>query len=525
MQDHSINATAINTGYSLSPGYRYILTSTSSVINSVPQSAMMYADYNIPGGIIVVDGYITTTGRSIYASGRKFQVDVGTGGTVTGSISGIYFQLDYSMLVNNAGTLHGDLYGIDFINQSYSSSPAVPDRYLITNSGSLTSGADGAAIHYRTMNDGRNLLVEVENSGLISGYHSILLGNQPIGGDQATRLKLTNTGTMDGVISTATLIGDDVIRNDGTINPGAGGRIDLGGGNDRFINSGTIGGAIYLGDGDNVYRAFGSGTVQHVSGGSGTNRMYGADANDVFLGSAGDDTLMGFDGDDTFFASTGADLIVGGAGFDTLVLRLAAEGQVLNLLDGSLNVGLTAGDTIRGVEGIIGSDFDDHLVGSNVANRILGGGGDDLIEGMGGDDMLVGGAGNDSLDGGSGHDVLHGGDGDDYLFGGRGNDTLRGDDGNDTLDGGTTRDDDLLIGGDGADTFVLHRAGGNDIVHDLSAEDSVVLNGFAGMSAAEVIAQYGAIVPQGASLRFSAADSVIFRGADLDLLQDVLIIA
>lgn len=74
---------------------------------------------------------------------------------------------------------------------------------------------------------------------------------------------------------------------------------------------------------------------------------------------------------------------------------------------------------------------------------------------------LIGGAGNDVLRGGDGHDLLIGGDGDDLLIGGAGNDTLIGGAGHDTLIGGDGDDtlildqDDIAIGGTGADNFVI----------------------------------------------------------------------
>jgi len=69
-----------------------------------------------------------------------------------------------------------------------------------------------------------------------------------------------------------------------------------------------------------------------------------------------------------------------------------------------------ADDQIWGVEGIVGSQFDDHLVGERPAagvnpnNVLYGLGGDDELLGKGGDDFLIGGEGADYLDGGAGFD-------------------------------------------------------------------------------------------------------------------------
>lgn len=78
---------------------------------------------------------------------------------------------------------------------------------------------------------------------------------------------------------------------------------------------------------------------------------------------------------------------------------------------------------------IQGTDNRDRLIGDVESNVISGFGGNDCLSGRGGDDLLLGGGG------------------DDRLFGGKGNDTLDG--------YGGTKEYDRLVGGYGADTFVL----------------------------------------------------------------------
>jgi Ca2+-binding RTX toxin-like protein len=98
-----------------------------------------------------------------------------------------------------------------------------------------------------------------------------------------------------------------------------------------------------------------------------------------------------------------------------------------------------------------------------------GGAGDDIVFGDAGSDTITGGQGNDRLYGGGDADAIFGGDGDDVifgdasregdtataggdrLFGGEGNDRLEGGDGDDLLSGDAGAD--VLIGGDGSDTF------------------------------------------------------------------------
>ena len=84
-----------------------------------------------------------------------------------------------------------------------------------------------------------------------------------------------------------------------------------------------------------------------------------------------------------------------------------------------------AGLFVDGIEGLIGSAFDDQLTGDATAN------------------LLQGGAGNDALSDGAGNDTVEGGDGDDTLIAGAGADNLHGGSGNDLLDYGGT---DAVIG-------------------------------------------------------------------------------
>ena len=121
---------------------------------------------------------------------------------------------------------------------------------------------------------------------------------------------------------------------------------------------------------------------------------------------------------------------------------------------------------------------------SDTRDVVSGKGADDVIDGQGGDDELMGGFGDDILRGGDGDDVLDGGYGSDVLEGGAGNDLLiaRSDAGEQRIgqlaidavtrpdpDGEVDADlqklsayadeplvgDDVLIGGEGSDTFLI----------------------------------------------------------------------
>jgi Ca2+-binding RTX toxin-like protein len=188
---------------------------------------------------------------------------------------------------------------------------------------------------------------------------------------------------------------------------------------------------------------------------------------EALIGSAFNDTLVSAGGEFTLEGGAGADQLIGRAAFNYAGYAGALAGVQADLLDPSGNTGDAAGDVYDGIQGLVGSEFDDVLAGDDGQNRIGGGGGNDTIHGRGDSDNLLGGAGADLIDGGDGFDSVWGEAGDDTLLGGvnpdelvggEGEDSLSGDDaadnllggaGNDTLAGGA--DDDNLGGGPGAD--------------------------------------------------------------------------
>ncbi len=132
-------------------------------------------------------------------------------------------------------------------------------------------------------------------------------------------------------------------------------------------------------------------------------------------------------------------------------------------------------ETVDGDNDVSTSDARDVVEGDAGDDTIDGQGGDDELLGGFGDDVLLGGDGDDMLDGGYGSDVLNGGDGDDLLI-------AASDAGEQRIGqlaiGQPTRDDpdgevdealqklsayadeaivgdDVLIGGAGADTFLI----------------------------------------------------------------------
>ena len=116
-----------------------------------------------------------------------------------------------------------------------------------------------------------------------------------------------------------------------------------------------------------------------------------------------------------FLATDAADTIAGSAGADWVSYAESTDGVSVNLRTNPASVSRgAAGDTLTGINNLIGSNHNDHLTGNDNAN---------------------------TLRGGAGHDILYGDAGADILYGGAGRDILRGHEGADTLDGGADRDD------------------------------------------------------------------------------------
>lgn len=215
------------------------------------------------------------------------------------------------------------------------------------------------------------------------------------------------------------------------------------------------------------FRGFGNGL---------DNEMVGAFGKDYLFGGAGADTLYGGSGDDRLEGGTGADALHGQGGVDTADYAASDAGVHVSLAAGTGFGGHAQGDTLSGVENLIGSSLSDELIGNEQGNSLRGGAGDDVLEGGGGGDRIEGGSGADALDGGAGTDTLSyegstgavvvnlatntaaGGDAEgdtiarfENLRGTASSDTLTGNGLANTLAGGAG--DDVINGGGGNDTI------------------------------------------------------------------------
>ena len=226
-----------------------------------------------------------------------------------------------------------------------------------------------------------------------------------------------------------------------------------------------------------------------ILGGDGTdNRLEGRGGNDRLEGRDGADTLLGQAGDDTLEGGAGADILDGGTGSDTVDYFLSSAAVNISLANGTASGGDAQGDTLIGIESVIGTDFADTIEGDGNANTLQGGRGDDQLIGGAGNDTLIGGRGADHLSGGSGIDIAAytlstegvtidmangasgGGDAEGDTFDGI--EIVLGSFHDDTIRGDAT--DNILRGGRGAD--VLDGRSGFDIADYSQADEAVTVN-------------------------------------------------
>ncbi|MFB2879851.1 calcium-binding protein [Floridanema aerugineum] len=290
-------------------------------------------------------------------------------------------------------------------------------------------------------------------------------------------------------------------------------------------------------------------------GGEGNDILNGGTENDTLNGNAGNDSLYGNSENDLLIGDSGNDLIDGGTEIDTVTYENSPKAVIVNINEtqnynnnstdpvniepnftinaGTAEDGYGNTDTLRNLENIIGSEFDDILIGNSSDNR---------IEGLAGKDLLIGNAGNDTLNGGENIDTVSyrrdpmraivnleqntardGFDNIDQLFNienvvgsifndeitgdakaniitaGDGNDLIYGREGNDSIYGETGEDaifaeagDDLIVGGKGADT--IDGSTGDDTASYFNSETGVAVSlltgkGWAGDALGDTLTQ------------------------------------
>ncbi|MDX2215457.1 MAG: calcium-binding protein [Oculatellaceae cyanobacterium bins.114] len=217
-----------------------------------------------------------------------------------------------------------------------------------------------------------------------------------------------NNNTLEG------LEGNDILRggNGDDILLGGSGRDRLEGGNGQdwtsyLTSSGAVTvnlatGTAFGGDADgetlnSIESLQGSVFGDRLSGNASNNELDGFYGNDILVGRGGADTLEGGDGEDWASYSLSPSAVN--------VSLLEGRGKGFGFLE-AFGGGDGRDDTLRNIENLEGSRFDDILAGDNNTNILKGLAGNDTLQGNGGNDTLLGGAGGDTLDGGDGIDLV-----------------------------------------------------------------------------------------------------------------------
>ena len=119
----------------------------------------------------------------------------------------------------------------------------------------------------------------------------------------------------------------------------------------------------------------------HLAGGIGNDTLSGLGGNDTLIGGAGADTLHGGNGDDMLFGGGGGDTLDGGSGDDTVSYAgLNSIALTLNAGGSGTGTGGDAnGDTLTGIEHVIGTDHDDQFLLSLGGPTVDGGAGTDSV--------------------------------------------------------------------------------------------------------------------------------------------------
>jgi Ca2+-binding RTX toxin-like protein len=388
-------------------------------------------------------------GNDLLLGGGGNDTLIGGAGDDTFSGAGGTDTLDFS----NNGT------GITLVKPTDATSEVEPQGTVVHGDGSIDRFYLGAADV--VLGSGfDDLLV---GSPVYTTSWGEVFGNDELhGGDGNDTLQ--GLGGADDLYGDA---GNDLIL--GGSSAGDGNGLSGGAGADTLDGSGGISYAIYVDDTAGVVVDLGLGIATDGWGDTDTlinlSGVAGSQFDDTLIGSAGDDEFAGQDGDDS---------IVGGTGFDTVYYDDGAVNGPVSVNLASTTATGDGTDTLVGIEGVVGSEFNDTMFGDGNANAFVGGFGNDSLVGSGGNDTLQGDDGDDTLAGGDGNDLMVGGNGFD-IFGysnlvvglnvslatgvatGNGNDTLSG------IDGIAAGGGDDTLAGSSANEF-FRGALGNDYI-------------------------------------------------------------
>ncbi len=337
------------------------------------------------------------------------------------------------------------------------------------------------------------------------------LGNDVLdggaGSDWADYREATGSVTVDLVTGRSTgADGTDTLTNIEKIRGGAFADILTGDNNDNWLQGRAGNDTLDGGRGNDWadYRDANAAVTANLvdgisSGGDGNDTLRNIEG---IRGSSYSDNLTGDTFDNFLRGGLGNDVLDGGAGYDWAEYREASAAVMVNLLTGTSSGG-DGVDTLKNIERIIGSIYNDTLTGDQNENFLRGGAGDDVLDGGAGasdaadyrnatgsvtvslaDGLSSGADGNDTL---TNIERIIGSDYSDLLTGDLNNNSLRGGLGNDTLNGGLGNDaaeyrnatggvtvnllDGVSSGADGNDSLIsIERISGSDFADTLTGD-------------------------------------------------------
>ena len=379
------------------------------------------------------------------------------------------------------------------------------EEISITYSTSGSSSAGIGALHYGPIstdirgeggvdNDTITLAPDIVTPAILNGNAGLDRLTGGAGGDT-----LDGGGDHDVLFGRA---GADILRGgDGfdTLDGGAGSDILDGGPGDDTVSFATSTQSVRIDLETNQHTndALGDAflSIERFEATPYNDTLIGSTNSDSFFGLAGNDRLEGRDGDDGLEGGPGADTLIGGPGYDYTTYFFSPAAVEVNLLNLISHGGDAEGDTLDGIESLIGSNYNDTLTGNDS---------DNYIDGLAGRDTIYGGAGNDELHGGLDQndfepgfdDMIYGGPGDDRIFGDGKRDFVDGGEGNDFIDmrfvapgpivaSLSPGEDDSILGGPGNDIIygsphddIINAGDGDDFVNGFGGADKVVFPPF-----------------------------------------------
>ena len=234
-----------------------------------------------------------------------------------------------------------------------------------------------------------------------------------------------------------------------------------------------------------------------------------------------DNVITGNSGNNTLIGGAGADTLDGGGGSDTASYITSPSAVTVSLMTGVCSGGDAQGDTLVGIDNLVGSNFDDTLEG-NTNNGVLNGClGNDTVSfahaasgtgGMGVTVNLLLTSWQNTITAGW-HQLINfenitGSEFNDTLIGTTGDNTLTGGGGNDYLDG--VWGVDTMFGGRGNDTYVVENP--NSVVNETGGDGTDTVRSWISFSLADPVHAVGAIE----NLTLLGGGAINGTGNDLD---------